>query len=147
MKEDRILKGSGNQKGMTLIELVFFILVAGIVMVGVLGAFVLLMNLRGSPPEHIVKASFLAQQKVEEVTQNPFPSITAPLDQTILDYAGETGYTMRCVIEYVDSNLSPAPPGTQTNYKRISVTVTEPMGQQVSLMTLVTKRYYDDPQG
>ena len=84
---------------------------------------------------------------MEELTENAFASITAPDNQTVNNYSGYTGYTVTYTVAYINSDLSNAGTGVTTNYKKITIQVTEPTGAKVSLNTIVTKRYYDTPQG
>jgi|WetSurMetagenome_2_1015567.scaffolds.fasta_scaffold92789_3 type II secretory pathway pseudopilin PulG len=132
--------------GVTLIELIVFIVVSGIVALGLVGAFTSLTG-RGTQPEHMVEANFLVQQKLEELTKQDFASIAAPDEQTITNYGGRTGYTVHYTVAYIQSNLADSSGGVPTNYKRITVEVTEPAGSVLSYSTLVTKRYRDAPQG
>jgi len=136
-----------NDKGFTLIELIIFIVISGMVVLGLVGAFVSLVH-EGTPAENIARANFLGQQKLEELTSNAFASITAPDSQTVNNYGGFSGYTVQYTVEYVNSgSINGAASGSATNYKRITVQVTEPVGLTTSLHTIVTKRYYDAPQG
>jgi Tfp pilus assembly protein PilV len=132
--------------GVTLIELIIFIVVSGIVALGLVGAVTSLAR-KGTHPEHIVEANYLGQQKLEELTKNAFASIAAPDDQTVNNYGGFTGYTVHYTVSYIQSNLTDSPGGAPTNYKRIVVEITEPSSVLLSYSTIVTKRYYDAPQG
>ena len=135
-----------HARGVTLIQLIVFIVVSGIVALGLVGAFTSLAG-KGTQPEHMVEANFLGQQKLEELTKNAFASIAAPDDQTVNNYGGFTGYTVHYTVSYIQSNLTDSPGGVSTNYKRIMVEVTEPAGVLLTYSTIVTKRYYDAPQG
>lgn len=137
-----------KNSGMTLIELIVFIVVSGIIISGLVGAFVSITKTgaSGTPPENIIKANYLGQQKLEELTKDKFADI-AITDTTVSNYAGCTGYTVHYTVKYILATLADSPGGTPTNYKQITVEMTEPGGVQVVYDTMMTKRYNDAPVG
>lgn len=132
-----------RERGITLIELIITIVVTGIVVIGLMSA---LMNIVGgsTKPEDMVKADYLAQQKMEELTENPFGSI-AIVNQAYTS-AGVTGFQWSWQVEYIDG-ITFAASGSPTNYKRITVKVKDPSNSELSFYTIVTKRYNDGPTG
>jgi Tfp pilus assembly protein PilV len=139
-------KSKKYDNGISLIELVLFIVISGIVVLGLVGALVSLVR-EGTPSENIARANFLGQQKIEELTSNAFAAITTPDDVTVNNYGGFSGYTVRHIVAYIRNDLTDSPGGTPTNYKRITVEVTEPGGLTIAFAAIVSKRYYDAPQG
>jgi type II secretory pathway pseudopilin PulG len=130
-----------KKDGFTLIELVIFIVVAGIFVPLAFIAFSGAIK-SGTTPEFIVKARFIAEQKMEDITRFPFNSL--PAAQTAyIAVPGNAGYEWKWAID----QLSPAdistvtPPVTDyTKYKKIVVYVREPNNYEYKVFTIVTQR-------
>lgn len=130
-----------KREGFTMIELIMFIVIAGIFVplafIGFSGAIK-----SGTAPESITKARFIAEQKMEDITRNPFISLPAA-QATYITVPGNTGYQWRWTI----NQLAPAdistisPPITDyTKYKKIVVYVKEPNNYEYTVSTIVTQR-------
>ena len=108
----------GN-KGFTLIELVIFIVVGAIFLPTSMIAFTVVMN-NYSRPDYYVKAKFIADKRMSELTNNTYDNITSALCATPVDEGG--GYTTECTIQTVNPNdLTTSSPDPY--YKRVTVTV------------------------
>ncbi len=130
-----------KREGFTMIELIMFIVVAGIfVPLAFLGFSGVIRS--GTTPEMITKARFIAEQKMEDITRNPFSSLPAA-QAAYGTVPGNTGYQWKWTI----NQLAPAdistvnPPITDyTKYKKIVVYVKEPNNYEYTVSTIVTQR-------
>jgi prepilin-type N-terminal cleavage/methylation domain-containing protein len=131
-----------NPKGFTLIEVIVFIVVAGVIASGIFIPF--LTGLKGSmTPEKVATATYLAQQRMEFFTKNSYDSTNlSPTTLTSYTSAGISGYQWQWQISYVDDNLANSP--SDLGYKLILVRVTDPDNEVVQLQTVVTKRPADE---
>lgn len=128
-----------NQKGITLIELIIFIIVAAVVMPVIISPVMTL--LKGSTkPEKAITANFLAQQKLEEITKDDYPDITIET-QAYTDVSGFSGYQWYWKTEWVDSDLNSS--GSDVNYIKVTVKVKDPDNTEYIYYTLATKRVND----
>lgn len=141
MKDSIFLKTVISEKGFSLIELITFIIIGGIILPVSIIAFTGSLG-NYSVPDNQVKARFYAEQKIEEVTSQPFGTLacSAPNPDT-----PETSFSRTCSIGYVQYNsVSNAieDTGSATNYQKITVAVTPPEGSTYtySISTIVTKR-------
>jgi prepilin-type N-terminal cleavage/methylation domain-containing protein len=132
-----------EEQGLTLIELLIVIVVSGIFIAGVAGAFLNLVN-QGTVPEDVVQANYLGQQKMEELTENPFPNVT--IQEQSYTASGVADFEWYWKVEYIDGT-SLAPSAGATNYKQITVKVRKSGGAELSYATIITKRYHDSPIG
>ncbi len=144
-------KRLAGSKGLTLIEMIVFIVVAGIF---VPLAYIAFSNaVKGAAtPEAYTKARLAAEQKMEELTSLPFANIAAmiPSGQTFVTNSGTiSGYTTTWTIRYVDytpKTVMPPPTtltivnaGEATKYISIKVEVTV-QGAPYAVYTIVTNR-------
>ena len=146
MNTIKIFKSKGlNEKGLTLIELVIFIVAAGIISVGLIGVFLSLIN-DATTPDTIAQSNFLGQQKMEELTKYSFSDSNMAIQEQQYISADIPGYEWSWEIEYIDGN-SLAYSLSATKYKKISVKVRDTGGTELEYYTMVTKRYMDIPEG
>jgi Tfp pilus assembly protein PilE len=131
-----------NCKGFTLIELIIFIIVGAIILPASFVAFTSVMQHFLTPDYH-VKARFFAEQRMEDITSNAYAAgITVP-SGIITDLAPETGFQRTWSVCYVPSNnidYANCDLTIDTNYKKITITVTPPSGPDYVVKTIVTKR-------
>ena len=128
-------------RGFTIIEIVIFIVMAGIFVPVAYIAFSSAVR-EGATPESITKARFIAEQKMENLTKDIFDNITI----TSTSYAavpGYTGYQWKWTVSYITYSGDPpviSDTGSATNYKKIIVYVKEPRGYEYTVYTIVSKR-------
>lgn len=140
MKDTIFIRTVVSKKGFSLIELVTFIIVGGIILPASIIAFTGSLG-NFSTPDNQIKARFYAEQKMEEVTSLPFDTMvcSTPTDTP------EASFSRTCSIGYVQYNgVSNAleDTGSTTNYRKVTVTVTPPEGSTYvySVSTVVSKR-------
>ncbi len=147
-----------NQKGITLIEMIVFIIVAAVVMPVIVSPVMTLLK-DSTKPEKAVTANFLGQKILEVITSNDFPTLTdtssAPpiphsavetdINNTISSLP--SGYTKTWSIYYITAADLVTQQGSATNYVRIDITVTDPYGRDFNYYSIVTKRKKDNPEG
>lgn len=130
-----------NQKGITLIELIVFIIVAAVIMPVIISP-VLSFIKDSSKPEKAVTANFLAQQKFEEITKDDYPNITTTSGFTayaVVDATNFPDYQWCWNIEYVESDLTTA--GVYADgYIKITVKVKDHYNTEYIYYTLATER-------
>lgn len=133
-----------NQKGITLIEMIVFIVVAAVA-IPVIVSPVLTLLKDSTKPERAVTANFLAQQKLEDLTTDDYPTITAstPVTNAYSAVTDFTGYQWYSETEYVDSNLDSS--GSDVGYIKITVKVKDPDNTELIYYTMATKRKNDAP--
>ena len=163
-----------NQKGITLIEMIVFIVVAAVVMPVIISPVLTLLK-DSTKPEKAVTANFLGQKILEVITANDFPTLTdstdppdgadSPpippsavatainnaIDHTTADPSWPSDYSYSWSIYYIvndptDPDLETVQPSA-TNYIRIDITVTDPDGRDFNYYSIVTKRKKDLPEG
>jgi hypothetical protein len=130
-----------KKEGFTAIELIIFIVVAGIFVPLAFIAFSGAIK-GGATPELIMKARFIAEQKIEDITKNPFNSLPSA-QATYIGVPGNTGYEWKWTIDQLTSgDISTVnPPITDcTKYKKIVVYVKEPNNYEYKVYTIVTQR-------
>jgi type II secretory pathway pseudopilin PulG len=128
----------------TLIELIIFIVIAGVFVPLAYVAFSSAIK-EGGKPEAIIKARFIAEQKLEDITKNAFDNI-AVSSSPYAGVPGYTGYLWRWTISYIKWSSNPpviSGSATSTYYKNIEVTVQEPEGFEFTVSTIATKRPND----
>jgi len=126
-----------NHKGFTLIEIIIFIVVAGIILPVILVPFATSIK-ESLTPEKVAKATYLAQYKMEGFMATYDSSTVTPLtDYTPTDIFG---YNWQWQISYVDKDLENPQYVTDTKYKLILVKVKDPDGREIELQTVVTRR-------
>lgn len=138
-----------NQKGITLIEMIVFIIVAAVVMPVIISPVLTLLK-DSTKPEKAVTANFLGQQKFEEITKNDYSDsgldITTTTDEfiaySVVDATDFPDYQWCWKVNYVSQALidSGAIP---TDYKKITVKVKDSYNTEYIYYTLATKRAND----
>ncbi|MDA3824166.1 MAG: type II secretion system protein [Bacteroidales bacterium] len=156
-----------NQKGITLIEMIVFIIVAAVALPVIISPVMTLLK-DSTKPEKAVRANFLGQKILEVITANDFPTLTnatpkdtapapdIPLNpstvrtaiNTKLDDSWPSDYTKTWSIYYInpvypDYNLEDEYTTAATDYVRIDITVTDPYGRVFNYYSIVTKRTND----
>lgn len=130
-----------NKKGFTLIELVIFIVVGAIILPASFVAFTAAIK-HFSTPDYYVKAKFYAEQRMEEVTSNAYAAIGVT-SGTVIGTSPETGFQRSWNICYVLS-LTPdqcaSDQTTDSNYKKIVVSIITPDNSTYDVSTIVTRR-------
>jgi len=134
------------KEGFTLIELIIFIVIAGLFVPLAYLAFTVALK-SVTTPESITTARFIAEQKIEEITKNNFDTIVTiyppPTNTSYADVPGYSGYQWRWTVGYITYSGNPPvitdSPST-TNYLKIIVYVREPQGYEFVVHTIVTKR-------
>ncbi|MCS7280769.1 MAG: hypothetical protein NZ583_03975 [Desulfobacterota bacterium] len=138
-----------NSSGLSLTELLVFIVVAGIFVPFTFIAYHTVLK-DAAKPESIVKARFLAESKLEEITSKSFDSISAnDCPSGYVPFSGEPTYRWKCSIKfvrYVESgqSITFVESQTETKYKLIELYVKEPKGVEFLVTTLVSKRPLDE---
>ncbi len=149
-----------TQLGFTLIEVIIFLVLAGIILPLIFIPF--MTGLKSySTPEVVSTATFLGEELMEEIKSKGFDENPAsPTDPGILgpeagetrstyndvdDYDGLTetpsgfnGYSRSVTVFYVSANNLDANAGVITSFKRIQVTVTNSQIPDVVMATLVS---------
>jgi prepilin-type N-terminal cleavage/methylation domain-containing protein len=143
-----------RSRGFSLIELIIFIVIAGIFVPLAYVAFTNAIK-SAATPESIVRARAIAEQKMEALTKDKFDNLA--IDNTSYTAVpGNTGYQWRWEVGYVTCN-SPTNPTCQgftnptivdatvtTNYKKVVVCVKDPSNTVYETRTIVTKRVADE---
>jgi hypothetical protein len=141
-----VCKVATSTRGFTLIELIMFIVIGAIFLPASFVAFTAAIQ-HFSTPDYYVKARFFAEQKMEELTSNVYiaPSLSpvAGATESINDPSGAVFQRSWSICYVGPGDIDAAaclvsPP--DTNYKRITVTITPPSGPDYIVKTLVTKR-------
>jgi hypothetical protein len=132
-------------KGLTLIELIVFIVVAGIFVPMAYIAFSAATK-RGTDPELMVRTRFAVEAKMESLTSNSFAVLTTlfPSNQYTSEWGPDTGFNGIPVfwgLTYVNSDALGGSAGAATNYIRIKVYTFNP---PYDVSTLVTRRTSDE---
>lgn len=124
-------------RGFTLIELIIFIVVGGIILPASFVAFTSAMR-HFSTPDYYVKARFFAEQKMEELTSYVYTD--PPLNPGSGSDAPETGYSRSWNISLINSALNPPASGSDEGYKKIVISITMPDSSAYDVSTIVTRR-------
>jgi len=131
-----------NQKGITLIEMIVFIIVVAVAVPVIVGPVLTLLK-DSTKPERALTANFLAQQKLETITKDDYPTITAytpVVNGYSADNTGLSGYQWYWETEYVDSDLNSS---GDVGYIKITVKVKDPDNTEYIYYTLATERVND----
>ncbi len=136
-----------NRHGVTLIELIVFIIVAGIFVPLAYIAFSAATK-SGTNPELMMRARFAAEQKMEAVTSHTFEDLASSASfmnggLSALGVNSINGLAVNWNVCYVAHNAlnSCITVGMPTKYMRIRVWLTNPSYEAV---TLLTKRTADE---
>lgn len=135
-----------GKRGITLIELIIFIVVAGLFVPLAYVAFSHAIR-SATTPESVLTARFIAEQRIEDITKNPFDTIVStynpPVNTGYSSVSGYPGYQWRWEIRYITYSGTPpaiASSANPTNYLLIVVRVKEPNGFEYIVNTIATKR-------
>jgi prepilin-type N-terminal cleavage/methylation domain-containing protein len=131
----------GNKKGFTLIELIIFIIIGAIILPASFVAFTAAIK-HFSTPDYYVKAKFYAEQRMEEITSNAYAAVGVT-SGTITGASPETGFQRSWNICYVLSSTPDqcaADQTTDSNYKKIVVSMITPDNSTYDVSTIVTRR-------
>ncbi len=137
-----------NKKGISLIELLVFIIVAGIFVPFSYYAFSSVLT-EAVTPEVYTKARFLAETKIEEITSDVFDRILVG-STGYYEVPGNPGYMWKWEIRYArydeyGGTIEIGDSTIPTNYKRITVWVkNSPKNIEYRVSTVVTKRPLDE---
>jgi type II secretory pathway pseudopilin PulG len=130
-----------GQRGITLIEMVVFIIVAGIFVPLSYIAFSAAIR-SGAAPETLTNARFAAESKMEDLTSVRYDLInlaTGSQTYTLWVGAASRSYTVYWSVTYVTENLGSS--ASDVGYKRIRVYLTSPTYE---VNTIVTRRPGDE---
>ena len=129
-----------NHKGFTLIEIIIFIVIAGIILPVILVPFATSVK-ESLTPEKIAKATYLAQYKMEELTKNKYDSVTTET-QPYTDITGFSNYQWLWDVAWIDDTLNSS--ASDVGYKLILVKVKDPDNSEIELQTMITRRPADE---
>lgn len=131
-----------NRTGFTLIEIIIFIVIAGIILPVILVPFATSLK-ESLTPEKVATATYLAQQRMESFTKNSYASPElAPAPLTSYTSADISGYQWQWQISYVNEDLADS--ASDVGYKRILVRVADADNREIELQTVVTRRPADE---
>lgn len=135
-----------GDRGFTLIELIIFIVVAGLFVPLAYMAFTSAIK-DSTNPESVITARFLAEKKMEEITKDDFNDIVKnsppPTSTSYVNISEYTGYQWKWTIGYITYSGNPpviSDSGSATDYLKIIVYVRNPQGYEYVVHTIVTKR-------
>lgn len=136
------MRRAAGEAGFTLVEALLSLLILGIALVPLINLFGQAAERHSLPDE--VTAAGLAAAKMEEVVTNravqgwasftATPTAYAPNNVDAINFPGYEW--MVEVVEVAQSNFNLGQAGS--NYKRITVSVKKPDGQELKLVTIVT---------
>lgn len=134
-------ESSIKNRGFTLIEVIIFIVVAGVISSAIfIPLFTCLKE--SMTPERVATATYLAQQKMEEITKDSYNSVQTG-SQVYTDIAGFPNYQWSWNVTLANQALSSSL--TDVGYKLILVRVKENTDNEVvELQTVVTERPADE---
>jgi len=127
-----------NQKGITLIEMIVFIIVAAVIMPVIVSPVMTLLK-DSTKPEKAVTANFLAQQKLEDITTDDYTSITIE-EQAYAAVSSFTDYQWYWKTEYVDEDFVSS---GDVGYIKITVKIKDSYNTEYIYYTLATERAND----
>jgi len=137
-----------GDRGFTLIELIIFIVVAGLFVPLAYMAFTTALK-DSTNPESVITARFLAEMKMEDITMEDFDDIfenfrrRPSTSYEDIDKSKYPGYQWKWTIGYITYSGDPpviSDSGSKTNYLKIIVYVRNPQGYEYVVHTIVTKR-------
>ena len=129
-----------DKKGFTLIEIIVLIVMAGILLPAIIVPFV--TGVKGSgKPEMVTTAMYLAHQRMEELMKyNYCNAALAPTAATgLAPITGFATYQWEWSIYYVDNNFLNQDLVTDRGYKLIFVHVQDPMKNDYTVYSVVTR--------
>lgn len=124
--------------GFTFIEILLFIVLAGILLPAIILPFVTASKAH-IKPEMATRAIYLAHQKIEEFMKLQYDDLQlSPVPLTsYFPIPGHLGYEWQWEILLVDNNLNSS--GTDLGYKRILVRIKDPQNDTYEIYALVTR--------
>lgn len=134
----RISKSLIKYRGFTLIELIIFIVMAGILLPVIIVPFV--SSVKGSgTPEMVARAVYLAQQRMEELSKFNYdnPTLNPVALTPYTSIPGHPGYQWQWEIVWVDHQFNPS--AIDLGYKRILVRIRNPENHTVEIYSVVTR--------
>jgi len=142
----RWISNNRQKRGFTLIELIIFIVIAGLFVPLAYIAFTTALK-SGTTPESTTRARFLAEQKLEEITKDDFDTIVTtyppPTSTSYASIPNNSGYQWKWTVGYITYSGTPpviSDSASPTNYLKIIVYVREPSGYEYVVHTIITKR-------
>ncbi len=132
------LESAIGNRGVTLIEIIILIVMAGILLPTIIVPFATGMK-SSAKPELATKAIYLAHQKMEEFMKFQYTDTNLnPVALTSYSpVPGNAGYEWQWEITLVDSNFSVS--GLDVGYKRILVRVKDPQHDTYEIYSVVTR--------
>lgn len=117
---------STPQRGISLIELIMFIVILGIALTGIM---LVINQVTGHSADTLLRkqALAIAESKMEEIELQSFANIASAVSN-VTPVSGLTGYAVSAVMDTSAWGNIPA-----TSAAQITVTVTDPAGQAVKL--------------
>ena len=144
-----------SQKGITLIEMIIFIIVVAVVMPVIVSPVMTFLK-DSTKPEKAMRANFIGQKILEVITTNDSPTLTGTSSSppippsavetdinTEIDDSWPSDYSYSWSIYYITAADLVTQQGAATKYVRINITVTDPDGRDFNYYSLVTKRKKD----
>lgn len=137
IRDTRIEKRASS-RGFTLIEVIVFLVVAGVIASAIFIPF--LTGLKGGMnPEKVISASYLAQAKMEEIAKYTYSNSSLdPLPLTAYVQVDATyfpDYDWQWEIKYIDEGLNDSV--CDVGYKQILVRVRDPDGGPFELKSII----------
>ncbi len=134
-----------SERGFTLMELIMVVTVTGILSSSLVTPFISGIK-QGTRPEIYATATYLAQEKIEELRSSGYTTISGILGTTTgsVTKKGRT-YNEQVVTEYVThSGSSFSTSGSSTEYIRATATVSNSIiPENVTMWTILAKDFYD----
>jgi prepilin-type N-terminal cleavage/methylation domain-containing protein len=132
------IENPASGRGFTLIEVIIFLVVAGVIASAIFIPF--LTGLKGGmTPEKVIGASYLAQAKMEELAKYTYSN--SNLDPVLLtayvqvDATYFPDYDWQWEIKYIDEGLNDS--ACDVGYKQILVRVRDPDGGPFELTSII----------
>jgi type II secretory pathway pseudopilin PulG len=107
-----------SQEGFTLIEIVIFIVLAGILMATIMVPFLTSVS-KSDRPEVAASAAFLAAERLEELTSATYSSIANEARAAL--GGSYSAFERQVTVTLVDANLAVS--GSDVGYKQVVVTI------------------------
>jgi prepilin-type N-terminal cleavage/methylation domain-containing protein len=124
-----------QKKGFTLIEIIIFIVLAGVLMVAIIAPFLTSVS-RSNIPEIAASAAFLAAERLEQLHQVAYLSIANEANAALT--GNYTAFSRQVTVTLVDANLAAS--ASDVGYKQVVVTVFHAQlpGAGISVTSLFT---------
>ncbi len=132
-----------NRKGLTLIELIIFIIIAGIFVPLTYMAFTASMG-KAAYPEGTLRARFVAEETMENAVQRGFNQLAIDTTTSCSDIGASipAGYSCTWRRDYVQYSAGTFVTSGPSDYIMLTVTVTPPAGTGYThtVQTIVSRR-------